>query len=154
MTSEHSSKKRTRTSPTQLSPSKKIAMPRAFAPDVRPAANLIPASIPRSIDTAIHVIASERKALENIENLYSANVTARAAMSSAVNSIARTVCRGNKLIVSGVGKSGKIGQKIVATMNSLGIQCCFLHPGEALHGDLGMIRTVRYTKAKLDNCNE
>jgi D-arabinose 5-phosphate isomerase GutQ len=50
---------------------------------------------------------------------------------------------GGKLIVSGVGKSGKVAEKLVATMNSLGIFTVYLHPIEALHGDLGIIRPVR-----------
>ena len=47
-------------------------------------------------------------------------------------------CKG-KLIVSGVGKSGLIGAKIAATFASTGTPSFFLHPTEALHGDLGMI---------------
>lgn len=44
-----------------------------------------------------------------------------------------------KLIVSGMGKSGLIGRKIAATLASTGTPSFFLHPGEAFHGDLGMI---------------
>ncbi|MBS1527800.1 MAG: KpsF/GutQ family sugar-phosphate isomerase [Bacteroidetes bacterium] len=44
-----------------------------------------------------------------------------------------------KLIVSGVGKSGLIGRKIAATLASTGTPSFFLHPGEAFHGDLGMV---------------
>ena len=49
-----------------------------------------------------------------------------------------TNCSG-KLIVTGVGKSGHIGAKIAATCASTGTPSFFLHPTEALHGDLGMI---------------
>jgi arabinose-5-phosphate isomerase len=48
-------------------------------------------------------------------------------------------CRG-RLIVTGVGKSGLIARKIVATMNSTGTPSIFLHPSDAIHGDLGMVR--------------
>ncbi len=48
-------------------------------------------------------------------------------------------CQG-RVIVSGMGKSGLIGKKITATFNSTGISSFFLHPAEALHGDLGLIR--------------
>ncbi|MEW5794944.1 MAG: KpsF/GutQ family sugar-phosphate isomerase [Candidatus Zixiibacteriota bacterium] len=48
-------------------------------------------------------------------------------------------CRG-RVIVAGLGKSGLIGRKIVATFNSTGISSFFLHPADALHGDLGLIR--------------
>jgi arabinose-5-phosphate isomerase len=46
----------------------------------------------------------------------------------------------NKVIVTGVGKSGLIGQKIAATMTSTGTPAFFLHPTDALHGDLGLVR--------------
>jgi len=57
-----------------------------------------------------------------------------------INKAVETVlqCRG-KLIVTGVGKSGLIGAKIAATFASTGTPSFFLHPTEALHGDLGMI---------------
>ena len=47
-------------------------------------------------------------------------------------------CKG-KVVVSGMGKSGLIGQKIAATMASTGTPAFFLHPAEGLHGDLGML---------------
>lgn len=45
-----------------------------------------------------------------------------------------------RLIVTGIGKSAIIAQKIVATMNSTGTPCMFLHASEAIHGDLGMVQ--------------
>jgi len=48
-------------------------------------------------------------------------------------------CRGN-VIVSGMGKAGLIGQKIAATLASTGTPSHFLHPAEAMHGDLGRVR--------------
>ncbi len=48
-------------------------------------------------------------------------------------------CAG-QVIVTGVGKSGIIGRKIVATMNSTGTPAVFLHPSDAAHGDLGLVR--------------
>lgn len=56
---------------------------------------------------------------------------------SAVDTILH--CRG-RVIVAGIGKSGLIGKKITATLNSTGIASFFLHPTEALHGDLGLMR--------------
>ena len=47
--------------------------------------------------------------------------------------------RGNRVIVLGMGKSGLIARKIAATLRSTGTAAHFLHPAEALHGDLGMI---------------
>jgi arabinose-5-phosphate isomerase len=54
----------------------------------------------------------------------------------AVRLLAR--CRG-KVIVTGMGKSGLIAQKIAATLSSTGTPAIYLHPGEAMHGDLGMV---------------
>ena len=44
-----------------------------------------------------------------------------------------------RVVITGIGKSGIIGQKIAATMNSTGTPSFFLHPVEAMHGDLGMV---------------
>lgn len=48
-------------------------------------------------------------------------------------------CRG-KVIVTGIGKPGHIGAKIAASLASLGTPAFFLHPAEAMHGDLGMVQ--------------
>jgi arabinose-5-phosphate isomerase len=56
----------------------------------------------------------------------------------AVSAIA--VAKG-RLIVSGIGKSAIIAQKIVATLNSTGTPAVFMHAADAIHGDLGMIQT-------------
>jgi arabinose-5-phosphate isomerase len=47
-------------------------------------------------------------------------------------------CRG-RIVVSGMGKSGLIGAKIAATLASTGSPALFLHPAEAIHGDIGMV---------------
>ncbi len=47
----------------------------------------------------------------------------------------------NKVVVSGIGKSGLIGRKIAATLVSTGTSAVFLHPVEALHGDIGIIES-------------
>ena len=44
-----------------------------------------------------------------------------------------------RVVITGIGKSGIIGQKIAATLNSTGTSSFFLHPVEAMHGDLGMV---------------
>jgi len=44
-----------------------------------------------------------------------------------------------RLIIGGIGKSGIVGRKIAATLNSTGTRSIFLHPVEAMHGDLGMV---------------
>lgn len=48
-------------------------------------------------------------------------------------------CKG-RLVISGIGKSAIVGQKIVATLNSTGTPALFMHAGDAIHGDLGMIQ--------------
>lgn len=45
-----------------------------------------------------------------------------------------------RVIVTGIGKSGIVGRKIVATLSSTGTPALFIHPVEAMHGDLGMVR--------------
>lgn len=50
-------------------------------------------------------------------------------------------CRG-KVILAGIGKSGLIGRKIAATLTSTGTTAVFLHPADALHGDLGIATSV------------
>jgi len=47
-------------------------------------------------------------------------------------------CKG-KVITTGMGKVGIIAQKLAATLSSTGTPACFLHPGEAAHGDLGLV---------------
>ena len=54
----------------------------------------------------------------------------------AMKATAATSCR---VVVTGIGKSGIVGQKIAATLASTGTASFFLHPSEAIHGDLGMI---------------
>lgn len=47
---------------------------------------------------------------------------------------------GGRVIVTGIGKSGLVGRKIVATLSSTGTPALFMHPVEAMHGDLGMVQ--------------
>jgi arabinose-5-phosphate isomerase len=61
-------------------------------------------------------------------------------------------CKG-KVVVSGMGKSGLIGQKIAATLASTGTSSFFLHPAEGVHGDLGMLAR-RDTLIAISNSGE
>src|SRR5574343_1353168 len=45
-----------------------------------------------------------------------------------------------RLVISGIGKSAVIAQKIVATLNSTGTPAIFMHAADAIHGDLGMVQ--------------
>lgn len=53
--------------------------------------------------------------------------------------IAILQCKG-RVVITGMGKSGIVGKKIVATMNSTGTPAIYLHPSDAVHGDMGMVR--------------
>src|SRR5438309_3422467 len=64
---------------------------------------------------------------------------ARESCERAVELLLETVSSGHRVILLGVGKSGLIARKIAATMRSTGTPAHFLHPSEALHGDLGII---------------
>ena len=82
------------------------------------------------LDLARRTLNVEAEALNNMATLLGEEFI------SAVNSILE--CSG-KLIITGMGKSGLVGRKIAATLASTGTPSFFLHPGEAFHGDLGMI---------------
>ena len=57
----------------------------------------------------------------------------------AITLLLEAIARQNRVIVTGVGKSGLIAQKIAATLRSTGAPAYYLHPTEAVHGDLGML---------------
>lgn len=93
--------------------------------------------IDKVIPTALHVLRTEAAALAHISELYTTDSTAQTAFHQASSLILRAQRRRNKLIICGVGKSGLIAQKLVATCKSLSIRASFLHASEAVHGDLG-----------------
>ena len=94
----------------------------------------------RAIKKALHVLATERQALSHLEELYGTSAEAQQSLVRAVSQIINSEVRHGKTIFTGVGKSGHIARKLVATFVSLGIHATFLHPIEALHGDLGVVR--------------
>lgn len=96
----------------------------------------------KTIELALHVLATQRDALTNLHDIYLMDQTAQRSFDQAVNVIRKSRSQGGRAIVSGMGKSGKIGEKFVATLNSFAIQSTSLHPTEAMHGDLGMIGQV------------
>ncbi|KAI1128860.1 SIS domain-containing protein [Nemania abortiva] len=105
------------------------------APDVEDATS----TARRRVTGAIHVLNTEATALRSLTQLYKTDAIAKEGFNAAVDAIVRQCNKGGKLVVTGVGKSGHIGKKLVATFNSLGLHSTFLHPTEALHGDLGKI---------------
>ena len=81
-------------------------------------------------NTALHTLDIEQKALLNLKNVVDEQfVEAVMLMSNAKG----------RLVVTGIGKSALIAQKIVATFNSTGSPALFLHAADAIHGDLGMV---------------
>src|ERR671938_646480 len=83
-----------------------------------------------SLDAARRVLRIE------IEGLQALTATLDGTFCAAVAAIARV--RG-RVIVTGMGQSGHVARKIAATLASTGTPAQFVHPGEASHGDLGMI---------------
>ena len=82
------------------------------------------------IDYAKRIFDEEIKALTDIRNNLDTTFS---------NIEARIISCKGKVVLCGMGKSGHIARKISATLSSLGTPSFFLHPGEALHGDLGMV---------------
>lgn len=80
--------------------------------------------------TAKNTLLSESKSIENLVNYLDED------FAKSVTEIYNTKGR---LVVTGIGKSAIIAQKIVATLNSTGTPSLFLHAAEAVHGDLGMV---------------
>ena len=80
---------------------------------------------------AKNVFEIESKEIANLANLLTED------FDSAVNAVLNSK---GKFIICGMGKSGLVGKKIAATLASTGTPSFFLHPGEAYHGDLGMIQ--------------
>ena len=69
------------------------------------------------------------------------NIPVTASYENAVNLIYKCIHqRGGTLITSGMGKAGQIAMNMSTTFSSTGTPACFLHPSEAQHGDLGIIR--------------
>ena len=84
-----------------------------------------------SIEIAIEVIQTEIEGLEFMSSRIGKG------FNQAIDLIISTKGR---TIICGMGKSGLIGQKIVASLASTGTPSFFMHPGEAFHGDLGMVK--------------
>lgn len=82
-------------------------------------------------EIARRTIELEAQSIEGLKAAINADFEA------AVNAIAN--CTG-RLVISGIGKSAVIAQKIVATLNSTGTPSIFMHAADAIHGDLGMVQ--------------
>lgn len=92
------------------------------------------------IDGAANILIEEAMGLNNAAQRLKDNAESREGYQQAIYLMFKSLDAGGKIVVTGVGKSGKIGEKIVATMLSTGTCATFLHPVEALHGDLGTVQ--------------
>jgi len=88
--------------------------------------------------SGLRTLRLEREGIAAIEAAMADASTLGGAFDAAVALIAAAAGR---TIVTGMGKSGHVARKIAATMASTGTPAYFVHPGEASHGDLGMIRS-------------
>ena len=88
-------------------------------------------------NTAADVVEME---IDGLKQLFKHLSDANSALSSAMRE-AVAACKSMKgrVIVTGMGKSGHIARKIASTLASTGVRASYVHPGEASHGDLGMI---------------
>lgn len=92
---------------------------------------MTPVTVPDIRSVGLRTIRLEAEAIEGMQRMVNED------FEKAVRSIAS--CTG-RLVVSGIGKSAIIAQKIVATFNSTGTPSIFLHAADAIHGDLGMVQ--------------
>ena len=82
------------------------------------------------IDRAARVLAVEAEGIQQVRTKLDAHFDRAVAILRATQ---------GKVVVTGMGKSGIIGRKIAATLASTGTPAFFLHPGEGIHGDVGMV---------------
>ncbi|MGE0356786.1 MAG: SIS domain-containing protein [Burkholderiales bacterium] len=92
---------------------------------------------PRPLPDAARVLALARQVLE-IESAAVAALTGRLG-EAFLEAVATIFGAQGRVVVTGMGKSGHVGGKIASTLASTGTPAFFMHPGEASHGDLGMI---------------
>jgi len=86
---------------------------------------------------------SEKELLAEVSRIFDLNISSlNFAKSNITDEYAKAVeilSSSRKIIVTGVGKSGLVAKKIAATLSSIGFKSFFLHPVEALHGDIGLV---------------
>lgn len=123
--------------PASPSPLETLATPRTSACDDDESESASQQLFKDRVASAVHVLNTEATSLRSLTELYATDAAARTAFNDAVQVI--TSRPQGKLVIIGVGKSGYIARKLVATFNSLSFYASFMHPTEALHGDLGHI---------------
>jgi len=93
------------------------------------------------ISKILRVLRVEAQALVDCAERIEKNKQVAEAFEKAVGTMQHSLKNGGKIVVTGVGKSGKVAQKISSTLCSTGSLAVFLHAGEGLHGDLGVVRS-------------
>jgi arabinose-5-phosphate isomerase len=92
------------------------------------------------INTAIEVVVTEQQAINKLAEALTHNLDQFCTkFSQACEILIKTTNNQGRIIVTGIGKSGHIGNKIAASFSSLGSPAFFIHAAEAGHGDFGMI---------------
>jgi arabinose-5-phosphate isomerase len=89
-----------------------------------------------AVASALRTIETERNGLDVLRESMEGDLGR-----SFSDAIARIAAARGRVVVTGMGKSGHVGRKIAATFASTGTAAYYVHPGEASHGDLGMIQT-------------
>jgi arabinose-5-phosphate isomerase len=93
----------------------------------------------QALALALETLDIEAAALVGLRTRLASNPQAAQALAQAVEIMLNT--RG-RVVVMGMGKSGHVGRKIAATLASTGTAAMFVHPAEASHGDLGMVKGI------------
>ena len=83
------------------------------------------------INTAKRTILSESQSIAELENFINQDFE---------NAVTKIYQSKGRLIISGIGKSAIVAQKIVSSLNSTGTPSIFLHAADAIHGDIGMVQ--------------
>lgn len=98
-----------------------------------------PQQIQQTIQLALDTLDIEAAALTELRTRLATEASAAQAFAQAVEIMLAT--RG-RVVIMGMGKSGHVGRKIAATLASTGTAALFVHPAEASHGDLGMVKAI------------
>ncbi|TAG27853.1 MAG: KpsF/GutQ family sugar-phosphate isomerase [Burkholderiales bacterium] len=101
--------------------------------------SMTPDQASKAIQLALDTLDIEAAAVTELRTRLAIEASAAQAFAQAIEMIMAT--RG-RVVVMGMGKSGHVGRKIAATLASTGTAAMFVHPAEASHGDLGMVKVI------------
>lgn len=91
---------------------------------------------------AAQIMHTQSQSLANMRRLYVTDSTAINAFNSAIALLSKSLGDASgKIVLSGMGKSGLIARKLCSSLNSLRLPSCFMHPVDALHGDMGILQS-------------